>query len=101
MRTEIYTKDGLVSVTDLRVLEEAMADKIADVHFHASLRLESSAPAYKQANAALGIYDTEKCEAIKATIQECRSQCDKFEAAILACKTLEELDALQTEFEPC
>jgi hypothetical protein len=51
-------------------------------------------PAYKQQNASLGLYDAETTQAIKDGIQALRDECNAKEAAINACETLAELDAL-------
>jgi len=48
-----------------------------------------------QLNAIAGIYSTDRCEAIKSYISDCRNEYLRCKALILAAKTNDEADAVQ------
>ena len=50
---------------------------------------------FEQANAALGIYEPARCEAIKSYIAACRNEYLRCKALILAATTNDEADAVQ------
>jgi hypothetical protein len=98
-RHEIYANGQLVSVTDTRTLAGEKARRIAAIKEQAGEAILAAYPAYKQQNAALGIYSAEEIAAIKAGIQTIRGECDTRETVINACNTLAELDnTFDTEF---
>ena len=59
---------------------DAITEKIAD---------------FEQANAALGIYEPARCEAIKSYIAACRNEYLRCKALILAATSNDEADAVQ------
>ena len=54
----------------------------------------SYASPFEQANAALGIYPPERCEAIKNYIAACRNEYLRCKALILAATTNDEADSV-------
>lgn len=88
-------KDGVeVSRVDTRVLETEKQFIIAALKEAATARILEKYPQFKQINAALGVYSAEEAQAITDGIIAIRSEVNAKEAAINACKTLQELDAL-------
>jgi hypothetical protein len=55
----------------------------------------SHVAAFEQINAALGIYEPARCEAIKNYIAACRNEYLRCKALILAATTNDEADAVQ------
>ena len=90
-------KDGqLVSVTDNRNLQEAQAENIDQFRSLVSeLLIRAKIDTATQQNAALGIYEPARCEAIKNYIAACRNEYLRCKALILAATTNDEADAVQ------
>ncbi|GBG57768.1 hypothetical protein SPFL3102_01487 [Sporomusaceae bacterium FL31] len=57
------------------------------------------APAFKQQNAALGVYNLDQFDKITSWIHDVRQTVDEKEAAINAASTIEELDGVGVEFK--
>ena len=55
---------------------------------------------FEQANAALGIYPRERCEAIKSYIAACRNEYLRCKSLILAATTNDEVDAVTLTTPP-
>jgi len=73
-------------------LIEAKNEAILKIKFQAKHRIEDSIPLWKQINAALGLYDAEKTQAIKDAISAVRTASDTAEAAVNA---LEDVAAVE------
>ncbi|MFA5354362.1 MAG: hypothetical protein WC291_09035 [Thermodesulfovibrionales bacterium] len=80
------------------VIIAAQQFKIGELKKRASQAIYAAAPAYKQVNAALGIYDTTTSEAITAAIQAVRSQVDEKELEVISLDSLEEVLAYEVTF---
>ena len=89
-------KDGqLVSVTDNRNLQEAQAENIDQFRSLVSeLLTRAKIDTATQQNAALGIYEPARCEAIKNYIAACRNEYLRCKALILAATTNEQADSV-------
>lgn len=94
MRKVTYENGVIVEIVDDRTLEGAKLDLIYMIREKCGEDILAAYPAYKQSNAALGLLSPEETQAIKDGIQALRNECNAKEAAINACTTLEELDAL-------
>jgi hypothetical protein len=67
---------------------------LADMKEECGKRINISAPAFKQMNAALGQYSDEKKQSIMDVVAKFRAQNAEYEKALLACNSHAELDAL-------
>lgn len=94
MLVRTYQDGQVVEVEDTRTLAGQKAIKIASIKEEASAKLLEKYPAFKQINAALGVYSNEVAQAITDGIIAIRMEVNAKEAAINACETLAELDAL-------
>lgn len=70
-------------------LQTAKYQRIALIKGEARQRIMAVAPEYKQMNAALGLYDAAKTQAIKDAIVAIRTASDAAEAAVNALTTVE------------
>lgn len=92
-RHELYDGQGnLVEVTYTKTLEEAKAEKLAEIKAACGEAITRFAPAFKQINAALGVYDDSQAAEITQWIQDCRLQCDQLEADLEAINSYDQLD---------
>lgn len=88
--------NGVEYKIDDRKLSDAKADAIYIISQIASgLIRENGLDEITQQNAALGIYEPERCEAIKNYIAACRNEYLRCKALILAATTNDEADAVQ------
>jgi len=95
MRTEVYKNGVLVEVIKSS-LEESKNAKIEFIREIASLTITTAGLDEKtQLNAIAGIYEPERCEAIKSYIAACRNEYLRCKALILAATTNDEADAVQ------
>ena len=69
-------------------------DKIISIRQVCEAFVLSHVQPFEQANAALGIYPPERCEAIKSYIATCRNEYLRRKALILAATTNDEADAV-------
>ena len=82
----INREDYLIEIRGRCMIEirgrcrDAITEKIAD---------------YEQTNAALGIYEPARCEAIKSYIAACRNEYLRCKALILAASSNDEADSVQ------
>lgn len=94
--TQYDINGNIVFQKDSRTLEFAKNDQIAVVRSLCSQALSSAGlDTATQQNAALGIYEPERCEAIKNYIAACRNEYLRCKALILAATTNDEADAVQ------
>lgn len=88
--------DGKVIFSDTRTIEEAQCEKLTQVRQLATFQISSAGlDAATQQNAALGIYEPERCEAIKNYISACRNEYLRCKGLILAATTNDEADAIK------
>ncbi|NDD53074.1 hypothetical protein EBZ39_04205 [bacterium] len=81
---------------DERSIEETQTQNIDRIRQLASHAIQSAGlDEATQQNAALGIYQPERCEAIKSYIAACRNEYLRCKELILAAKTNDEADAVQ------
>jgi len=88
--------DGTIEIRDDRTLTEAQEQRITYAKEDCTKYLyESGIDTATQQNAAFGIYEPERCEAIKSYIAACRNEYLRCKALILAATTNDEADAVQ------
>ena len=88
--------DGKIEIRDERTLAEAQEQRIGYAKEDCTKHLyESGIDTATQQNAALGIYEPARCEAIKNYIAACRNEYLRCKALILAATTNDEADAVQ------
>ena len=96
MKITICNPDGTKAVRDDRTIDEAKAESIKWLKLNCSSYIEQSGvDSATQQNAALGIYPSARCEAIKSYIAACRNEYLRCKALILAAQTNDEADAIQ------
>jgi len=96
MRTEVYSNGVLVEVIDNRSIEQARDYAIELARLATSKAISDTGLDEKtQLNAIAGIYEPERCEAIKSYIAACRNEYLRCKALILAATTNDEADAVQ------
>ena len=95
MKILTYNDGQLVSVTDNRNLQEAQAENIDQFRSLVSeLLTKAKIDTATQQNAALGIYEPARCEAIKNYIAACRNEYLRCKALILASTSNDEADSV-------
>jgi len=87
-------KGNVVSRTDTRQLVGEKALRLREIKQAASIELEVRAPAFKQQNAALGIYDEEKTKEITDAIVEVREKVSALEAALIAADSIDQVEQI-------
>ena len=88
--------DGKVIFSDTRTIEEAQCEKLTQVRQLATFQIsEAGLDTATQQNAALGIYEPARCEAIKNYIAACRNEYLRCKGLILAATSNDEADAVQ------
>jgi len=88
--------DGTIEIRDERTLAEAQEQRIGYAKEDCTKHLyESGIDTATQQNAALGIYEPARCEAIKNYIAACRNEYLRCKGLILAATTNDEADAVQ------
>ena len=98
MKVFVYSDSGL-QVIDGRTLEEAIAEKKQEISRRATSCIENAGiDLITQLNAIAGIYEPERCEAIKDYIAACRNEYLRCKGLILAATTNEAADSVQ--FQP-
>ena len=81
---------------DFRTLDQVKGSRIALCKMFCTDSLNSAGlDTATQQNAALGIYEPARCEAIKTYIAACRNEYLRCKALILAATTNDEADAVQ------
>ena len=96
MKNEIYHNGILIEVQDKRTLEQAKQSNIEYKRELTSQILSSAGlDTSTQQNAALGIYEPARCEAIKNYIAACRNEYLRCKGLILAATTNEMADSVQ------
>ena len=90
-RTEKYKDGKPMEVIDTRTLEEAKAETIAVTKETCGQLIEEQAPSFKQINAAMGLYDAAKCQAIKDAVQSLRDKQSKMEDEINALTNIDDV----------
>jgi len=95
-KTVIFRSDGSSFVEDDRTLEFAKTENVGYARSACSESISSAGlDTATQQNAALGIYEPARCEAIKNYIAACRNEYLRCKALILAAKTNDEADSVQ------
>ena len=87
-------QDGRREVFDDRTLAEAQAERIELLREMTTQHIDQTCPQSTQQNAALGIYEPARCEAIKNYIAACRNEYLRCKAMILAATTNDEADSV-------
>ena len=86
----------IVSVLDNRTIQETKAQCLNSIRYLCSEAISSAGlDTATQQNAALGIYEPARCEAIKSYIAACRNEYLRCKALILAATSNDEADAVQ------
>jgi len=96
-KTIFYSKTGAIPVViDDRTIDQAKEERISYFRYFLTKHLnECGLDTATQQNAALGIYEPARCEAIKSYIAACRNEYLRCKALILAATTNDEADAVQ------
>lgn len=95
MKNEIFQNGILVRTIDDRNLEESKSENIKNIRFYCSQHIDQAGlDTATQQNAALGIYEPARCEAIKSYIASCRNEYLRCKGLILAATTNDEADAV-------
>jgi hypothetical protein len=93
---QIYLNGALVETQDIRTAVEAQKENIEIIKAKTSDAIKNAGlDTFTQQNAALGIYEPARCEAIKNYIAACRNEYLRCKALILAATTNDEADAVQ------
>ena len=95
MKTVVSKIDGTVEIFDDRTLSQAKAERIEFLREITTQYIDQTCPHSNQQNAALGIYEPARCEAIKNYIAACRNEYLRCKALILAATSNDEADAVQ------
>ena len=96
-RYELYDQEGnLLEVQDDRALDDEKSQKVLELKAKMTEEILTAYPEYKQINAALGVYDSVETKRVVDGIKRLRQAGNQKEAQILACKTLDDIDALFT-----
>ena len=95
MKSILHKIDGTIEVFDDRTLAQAQAERIEFLREMTTQHIDQTCPQSTQQNAALGIYEPARCEAIKNYIAACRNEYLRCKALILAATTNDEADAVQ------
>ena len=96
MKQYIFENGILVNTIDNRSLEDAIKLNIEVNREKASQAITGAGlDQATQQNAALGIYEPARCEAIKNYITACRNEYLRCKALILAATTNDEADSVQ------
>jgi len=91
--------DGVCHKIDTRTLEQAKAHDLSDISMLCSQSImDAGLNEITQQNAALGIYEPARCEAIKNYIAACRNEYLRCKGLILAATSNEAADSVQ--FQP-
>lgn len=92
---QIYLNGVLVETRDARTLIESQEENIGIIKTETSDAIKKAGlDLITQQNAALGIYEPERCEAIKSYIAACRNEYLRCKALILAATSNDEADAV-------
>jgi len=95
MKSQIFLSGVLIEEIDTRTLLESIEKNIQRIRNLVSESISSAGlDTATQQNAALGIYEPERCEAIKSYIAACRNEYLRCKALILAATTNDEADAV-------
>lgn len=94
MKSILAHIDGTIAVFDDRTLAEAQAERIELLREMTTQHIDQTCQQSTQQNAALGIYEPARCEAIKSYISACRDEYLRCKAQILAAATNNEADAV-------
>jgi hypothetical protein len=95
MKSFLIKEDRSIESFDNRSLQNAIQENIDLMRERVSSEITNNCSIITQQNAALGIYSTERCEAIKSYIAACRNEYLRCKALILAAQTNDESDAVQ------
>ena len=96
MKITICNPDGSKIVQDDRTLDESKTESIKWLKINCSSFIEQAGlDTATQQNAALGIYEPDRCEAIKSYIAACRNEYLRCKTLILAATSNDEADAVQ------
>jgi len=77
-------------------LDNYKAVKLRELSSNATAEILRVAPEYKQRNAAMGLYEAEKVEQIKADVQKVRTEHDAKEAQILSANSYAKVSEVYT-----
>lgn len=95
MKSILCHPDGRIEVFDDRTLTHAKNERIEYLRELTTQHIDQTCPQSTQQNAALGIYQLERCEAIKSHIIACRNEYLRCKELILSAQTNDEADAVQ------
>jgi len=96
MKSQIFLSGVLIEEIDTRTLLESIETNIQRIRNLVSESISSAGlDTATQQNAALGIYEPARCEAIKSYIAACRNEYLRCKALILAATNNDEADAVQ------
>ena len=97
MKLQRFAPDGtLILDIDDRTLAEAQKERIETMRMFCRCQIEQAGLDEKtQLNAIAGIYEPERCEAIKNYIAACRNEYLRCKAMILAATSNEAADSVQ------
>jgi hypothetical protein len=96
MKTEVYLNGVLAETIDNRTLDEAKKYSLDLIRLATNKAIiDAGIDEKTQLNAASGIYELERCEAIKSYISACRNEYLRCKALILEARTNDEADAVQ------
>jgi hypothetical protein len=96
MKSFLFSNGKLVSSFDDRSIEQCQKENIErNREFATSAILQAGIDEKTQLNAIAGIYQPERCEAIKSYIAACRNEYLRCKALIQTAQTNDEADAVQ------
>lgn len=95
MRTEVYSNGVLIEVIDDRTIQQVKEYGVELIRLAASKAIfDAGLDEKTQLNAIAGIYEPERCEAIKSYIIACRNEYLRCKSLILAATSNDEADAV-------
>lgn len=96
MKTEVYSNGVLVETIDNRTLDEAKKYSLDLIRVSTSRAImDANIDEKTQLNAASGVYEADRCDAIKSYISACRNEYLRCKELILAAQTNDDADAVQ------
>ena len=94
MKSFLHKSDGSLEKFDDRTLDYAKNERIEFLREQTTQHISQACPASTQQNAALGIYEPARCEAIKNYIAACRNEYLRCKGLILSATSNDEADSV-------
>ncbi|MFG6489098.1 hypothetical protein ACG04R_20600 [Roseateles sp. BYS78W] len=94
-------KKGIVVDLDAppaETLDQARARKLDEIKLQALTQRGAIAPDYQLLNAGLGIYDDDRVQQLRNTVNAFRAEAERLEALVAKAKTVADVDAVTAKF---